>query len=363
MIRILRPFPGFLILGLALVLLTSNPAAHADDGVAVHGFNDLSYVYESTDDSQSFQIGTIDLYLAKQIDKKVNFVLELAFEPDAKGVNFDAERAFAQYTVDPWLKVAVGRFHTALGYWNDTYHHGTYLHTSVTRPVMERFEDGGGLLPTHTIGVELRGNGLWGTSNVGYIFNFGNGRGPLADPPTMVYSYNHTHSISFVLYDELSNGLRFGPSFYTSKLPGGKTYANGDALPTPYDTSGAPSGTETIYGAHLVYNSPFWEILAEYANLRHDYDDGNQNTVINALYAQVGVHVGMLTPYLRYELNDSDKPDAYLATALAQGSRYFTAGARYELTASSALKLEYNYVQRYSGDHQWGTILNWAYGW
>ena len=40
-----------------------------------------------------------------------------------------------------WFKVAAGRFHTALGYWNETYHHGTYLHTSITRPVAVRFED------------------------------------------------------------------------------------------------------------------------------------------------------------------------------------------------------------------------------
>lgn len=359
MIRTLKPFPGRWLAGLGLVLLSLNPAARAaDDGVALHGFHDVSYVYDSTDDSTSFKLGPIDLYLAKQIDKKVNFVIEMAFEPNASGVSMDAERAFVQYTVDPWLKVAVGRFHTALGYWNDTYHHGTYLQTSVTRPVMERFEDQGGLLPTHTVGVELRGNGMVGSSNLGYIVNFGNGRGPSADPPTMVYSYNHTHSVSFVLYDELSNGLRFGPSFYTSKLPGGTTLADGTALGYT-----APLGTETIYGAHLVYNSPLWEILTEYANIHHNYDDGNQNTVINALYAQAGIHVGLATPYVRYEINDTDHPDAYLRDSMAQGSRYFTAGTRYEVTSNSALKLEYIYTLRYSGDHSSSAILNWSYGW
>jgi len=50
-----------------------------------------------------------------------------------------------------WL----GRFHSPARYWNSVYHHGHYLQTSITRPLVEKFEDEGGILPTHSTGVML----------------------------------------------------------------------------------------------------------------------------------------------------------------------------------------------------------------
>lgn len=360
-------------LGAGILAVLSGGAAHAiEDGVPLRGFTDISEVYDSSDDSHSFRVGVVDFFLAKPLDKNVNFLMELAFEPHVAGVTMDLERSYLQYTVNPWIKIAAGRFHTALGYWNETYHHGAYLHTSVTRPVMERFEDGGGLLPTHTTGIEARGNGLVGGANIGYILNFGNGRGPAQDPPSMFYSYNKTHSISGIVYGELANGLRFGPAFYTSALPGGNKLdeAGSPAADRADFPNGRAAGQETIYGFHLVFNSPEVEFMSEYANILHEYGskpvdqnpDGSRKTAINALYAQLGYHFGMFTPYARYEIHDTDHPDAYLAQ-LVQGVRYYTAGVRYELTSASALKFEYNYMNNYSGDHQWNTNLNWSFGW
>lgn len=49
----------------------------------------------------------------------------------------------------------VGRFHSPSSYWNAAYHHGQYLQTSVTRPLIARFEDEGGIVPTHVTGLML----------------------------------------------------------------------------------------------------------------------------------------------------------------------------------------------------------------
>ena len=48
-----------------------------------------------------------------------------------------------------WL----GRFHSPARYWNTAYHHGQYLQTSITRPLSEKFEDEGGILPAHITGL------------------------------------------------------------------------------------------------------------------------------------------------------------------------------------------------------------------
>jgi hypothetical protein len=50
-----------------------------------------------------------------------------------------------------WL----GRFHSPVRYWNSAYHHGLYLQTSITRPLIEKFEDEGGILATHITGVMI----------------------------------------------------------------------------------------------------------------------------------------------------------------------------------------------------------------
>ena len=365
-------------LGLGVLSLFGATSARADliEGVPLRGFSDISYLYENLnqpypgqDRNNSFKLAPVTFFLAKPVDKKVNFLLEMGFEPNSESVGIDLERIYLQYTVDPWLKIAAGRFHTGLGYWNETYHHGTYLHTSVTRPVMERFEDGGGLLPVHTVGLEFRGNGLVAGGNFGYVANIGNGRGPKSDPPTNVLSYNRSKALSFVGYYEFSNGFRFGPGVYYSQLPGGSNIKEDRT----FGTDVGPRGGETILSGHAVYNSPSIEVLAEYAHLIHNYDvavdnvdtAGNafENTKIEAFYAQFGYHWGQFTPYFRYELNAPDKADSYL-TQLAVTHRYYTAGVRYELTSGTALKLEYEKRSQSGGpSDDWGAKLNWSFGW
>ena len=48
-----------------------------------------------------------------------------------------------------------GRVHSPSRYWNTAYHHGQYMQTSISRPLVEKFEDEGGVLPTHVTGLML----------------------------------------------------------------------------------------------------------------------------------------------------------------------------------------------------------------
>ena len=334
-------------------------------------FTDFSYIYDGNTSTNMFQVHDLDLFVAGKVDKNVSYVSEINFQPSFADVKVDFERTFVQYSVNPWFKVSAGRFHTALGYWNDNYHHGSYLQTAASRPTMERFEDTGGLLPVHTTGIEVRGNGVIGSGNMGYIFNIGNGRGPVKEPTTFFLSYNKSKSISTVLYYEFDNGLRFGGSFWRSDLPGGSGL-NADSTPATVCTPGplgsspmdpnsvaycGPKGTEYIYGAHAIYNSPSIEWLTEYSYMTHSYvegwsnADGSTNTKLNLFYSQFGYHLGQFTPYVRYEINSTSTADAYLnanpgnaAQGLPATTLYYVMGTRYELSSSSALKLEATYL-------------------
>ncbi|RKZ69067.1 MAG: hypothetical protein DRQ44_03530 [Gammaproteobacteria bacterium] len=69
-----------------------------------------------------------------------------------------------------WL----GRFHSPSRYWNSAYHHGLYLQTSITRPLVEKFEDEGGIVPTHVSGLMLEAmHKLQGTAGFQTTFSFG----------------------------------------------------------------------------------------------------------------------------------------------------------------------------------------------
>src|SRR6185295_15613878 len=47
----------------------------------------------------------------------------------------------------------MGRFHQASSVWNHQHHHGQFLQTSVSRPACEEWEDEGGIIPQHFLGL------------------------------------------------------------------------------------------------------------------------------------------------------------------------------------------------------------------
>ena len=267
----------------------------------------------------------------------------------------------------------------------------------------------------HNTGIEIRGNGPMGSGNFGYIFNVGNGRGPVKDPPSFFNSYTKSKSVSGVAYYEMANGLRVGANFWRSDLPGGCGLAGDSSQNT---SACGPTGAEWIYGAHIVYNSPSIEWITEYEIMLHHYyqgstylgatpqnqtssnpnassvqqgqsyyngvdGQGSRDTTIHMVYSQLGYHVTEAwTPYVRYELESPNEYDAYLnaspgysAQGLPATMRQFTAGARYELSSASALKFEGTYIN--SGALIWNANvadnspqmtdfqanINWSFAW
>ena len=70
----------------------------------------------------------------------------------------------------------MGRYHTSIGYYNTAYHHGKWFQTAVGRPFLFRFEDEGGILPIHNVGVSVQGRIPSGKLGLNYVAEMGNGR-------------------------------------------------------------------------------------------------------------------------------------------------------------------------------------------
>lgn len=349
------------------LLFTAQITWAQDDGIAIRGFADASLQQSSADEISKFALGSLDFFLAKKVDQKTDVLVELVFEQNSEGeLATDLERMYLRHKIDPWFQVGIGRFHTALGYWNETYHHGSYLYNSATRPFMFRFEDDSGILPVHTVGIEFVGNGDIAGSNAGYIIHIGNGRGIKNDPPQTSSDSNKSKSVNVVGYYDITTSLRLGFTYGADEAPSGsyKTQAAdpADANRVVETTTNVDKMKENIYGAHVIYTSPVVDFLGELLKINHKYDNLAQTNVdMTVYYGQVNFHYKNITPFYRYEINSTSESDTY--TGLSNSRIINTSGLRFELSDASALKLQYEDVKIYNASSENITTAAVAWGW
>lgn len=301
------------------------------------GFADVGANFSGNRGNKGFIDGSLDFYLTPQLSSNVKSVIELVFEHDkTKGeLAADLERLQVGYAFSNAATVWLGRFHTPLGYWNTAFHHGQQLQTSVLRPQMIDFEDAGGVIPAHTVGV-------WGTGAV----HAGNGR----------LSYDifvgNSPSINANVLDPNNSGKTqpgYSSGFNLGYLFGGsadgiKTGIHGYRAVVRDDTPVANVTRVSILGGYAALDSPAWELIAEYYALRNDDLSGGTGRHGSWTgFAQLGYRAERWTPFVRLEKAALNQADNYFA-ALDSGRAYSrqALGLRYDLTSNSALKAELN---------------------
>jgi hypothetical protein len=117
-------------------------------------------------------LGEQDLFVNAQINKRISFLGETVVRPDLKSSSFfipSIERAQLKFDYFRNHSFLIGKFHTPVNFWNDTYHHGRLFFPVIDRPVMFSY-----LIPLHTLGVRLQGQNL-GALRFGYDMVLGNG--------------------------------------------------------------------------------------------------------------------------------------------------------------------------------------------
>ncbi len=131
-----------------------------DEGLPLHGFMDVGVGARSKGGSKGFGLGNLDLYLTPRIGERIKGLIELNFEiSDVGELDTDLERMQIGYVFSDAATVWAGRFHSPWGYWNTAYHHGQQIQTTLTRPKFLEFEDRGGIIPAHSVG-------MWGTGAI-----------------------------------------------------------------------------------------------------------------------------------------------------------------------------------------------------
>jgi len=336
---------------MASMLLAIPMLAQADiEGVPLHGFLDVGYSINSKDSTNpalpglpnGFNVGSLDIYLTPQFEGKVKTLIELIFENTPEGsLATDLERAQIGYTFSDAATLWAGRYHAPYGYWNTAYHHGAQMQTSVLRPRFLDFEDKGGILPAHMVGLWANGKIRAGGGRFTYDAYAGNGPriavdsglpapGGVLDIQT-AGDNNHQAMVGFNLgyeFGGFADGLRL--ALYGLR---------GDVA----DDSPAANITElNMGGAAVVYLEHDWEIMGEYYRFSDtDKSGGTGSHSSWADYLQVGMNFSGLTPFVRVEKTVLDQADMYFAMQ-DNGQSYFrqSLGLKYDLNQSAALKFE-----------------------
>ncbi len=329
--------------------------APADTSLSfLKGFADIGAGYSGKRERGGFGDGSLDLYMTPRLSEHVKMLVELVFEYGEEGdLAVDLERIQVGYTFDRGATLWLGRFHTPLGYWNTAFHHGQQLQTSITRPRFIDFEDRGGVLPSHTVGVLASGARAAGPGRLHYDVFVGNSP-TLADGVLDPANTGHEDP-------SLSAGVNASYRLQ-SDVPlilgvhGYRTTVRDSLLD-------GPIARVQIAGAYAAVDSSRWDIVAEYYRFSNgDASPSGDTHVSWAGFAQVGRRFDRWLPYGRLERAAFDPGDRYFAQQ-ASGQSYHrrAVGVRYDLTSNSALKLEATQTRETRARQRYaGLKLQWA---
>jgi len=281
-----------------------------------------------------FQAREFTLMASSQLSDKLSFMSELVIGSDTTNAfSVDLERYLLSYKASKYFEAGIGRYHTSIGYYSTAYHHGTWYQTATGRPFMYFFEDSGGILPVHNVGVTFTGL-VPGTDKLGlhWVAELGNGRASdkNLEPVQNFYSDRNHKALNFAAYmaPEAIRGLQIGGSYYIDRI-------------TP---TGLRPADQTISSFYGIYITPTWEFFNEGVLLRNRIENGGRVFNTPLAYTQVSRKFGSWRPYLRYQYVNSPAGDPInIYTGRYMGP---SVGLRYGFAEFAAFKLQYNRLEQ-----------------
>jgi hypothetical protein len=299
----------------------------------IRGFGDVNFHGDTAHgDTTSFTLGQLDLFITSDISEKFKFLGEVVFEAGRdNSFGVDLERYLLQYSRNDHFNLSIGRYHTAIGYYNTAYHHSTWLQTATGRPFLFLFEDNGGVLPIHNVGVSATGSIPSGRLGLHYVAEVGNGRASLSpnvEAVQNVVDENNGKSVNlaFFVKPEAIRGLQAGFSYYHDGLK----------------PAGLPDINETILAAHAVVVRPNFEWLNEALLIRHALKGTSSVFNTPGFYTQFSKRFGSYRPYFRYQyVNEANAEPVFPQVGRRQGP---SVGLRFDPSESVAIKLQYDYT-------------------
>ncbi len=317
-----------------------------------HGFSDIDYRADSLKgDTNSFFLGQFNLFITSKLSDHINFLAESVVEADPQNhMGIDLERLLLIYSASDYFTLSAGRYHTAIGWYNTAYHHSTWMQTAVGRPFLFEFEDNGGILPIHNVGLSATGRIPSGNLGLHYVAEIGNGRASrsrLDEPVQNVVDENNGKAFNFAVYSRPAalRGFQTGFSVYHDNLA----------------PAGAPNVGQTIMAVHAIYQSSKFEWLNEGLVIRNAIANGARVIHTSGFYSQISRKFGEVRPYFRYQyVNVPSSDPIFPDVGMMHGP---SVGIRYDFSEFAAFKFQYDRTQRrlLSGFNGITTQLSFAF--
>jgi hypothetical protein len=330
-------------------------------------FGDTSLSWGRPNAPLSFALGPQDVLLKGELGNHIVTTTEFAMESTDAGVILDVERFNVRWQGDGFY-IEAGRSHTAFGYWNNAYHHGSWLQPTIDRPRWVAFEDDGGILPVHWVGLDLGAKLKMPTGTLNLYFSVGNGRGKIVDDVRNAGDYQSLKALHVgVDYVGIHwPELRAGISAVVDRIPAQPAMDADGAVVRPALPDVAID--EIIGGAYVAYASFPLVLISEGYLVAHNADGHTWKTYGG--FVLLGYAFGRVTPYGEFERiahSGGDdpflNPDPAAPDPLSFDTVRGIGGIRVDLSDWTALKAEYRYTKALdsSTTFQEG-ILNWSWG-
>jgi hypothetical protein len=297
---------------------------------SIKGFVEARTTLENS--KVSFGLGEQDLFITSELSDRLTFLGESVFKFDASSSTQFAvsiERIVIKYNVIGNHNVLIGKHHTPLNYWNDTYHHGRLFFPTIDRPLLFSAE----IIPLHTTGVSIQGHDL-GEAKFGYDLMVGNGLGSSETTD----NDKHKSWIAAVHVKPIEK-LRIGASYYNDVISRGARH-HGRTLGWQIN--------QHLFSGSVAYFGKKFEILTEATVARNKNDStGNNRTLASYFYGGFKV-TEKLTPYFRVDNLDYQQGELFFTKNDATS---ILLGLRFQINFLAVVKLEFQHQDfQFGGD-------------
>jgi hypothetical protein len=299
----------------------------------IQGFADVNFrASDQKGATNAFAVGQLDLFLTSRLSEKFSVLSELIIEADATNeFSFEIHRLLLRYAHNDYFNFSAGRFHSAIGYYNTAYHHGSWFQTAANRPFIFAFEGKGGILPLHNVGLSITGRIPSAPLGLRYVAEIGNGRAsrsPLDRAVQTSIDENNGKAFNLGIFARPKGlpGFQTGLSIYRDNL-------------TP---NGSPKVGQTIMAAHVVYQNRLYEMLNELVLVRNSRNSRVFHTP--GFYTQFSRRFGNARPYLRYQYVNAPSDDPIFPDVGRRNGP--SLGLRYDLSDFVAFKAQYDRTLR-----------------
>ena len=332
---------GIAFCGSALPALAEQPAGAPAQHptIEIGGFCDFNFFASDQSNpgsSSGFKEGQFVLHFASSLSSHIDFFSEVSLTATSSEYKAEVERALIKFQRSDYFKIAFGRFHTPINWWNTAFHHGQWLQTTVSRPEMTRF--GGQFIPVHFVGAIVEGAIPSGPINLAYETGLGNGRGENIARSGDAGDVNNNRAwlVRLTARPDGAAFLRFGASYYRDQIS--LTRLTEDV-------------SESISAAFVVWERETPEVIGEYVRIDHRGETTGTTYGADAFYVQVAYRLPVwgarVKPYARYEQIDVDEADPVFDAQTDR--RGYLAGVRVDVASFVVAKVEFRH-QRSSLD-------------